>query len=132
MNFKLDENFGARAQEIFRELGHDADTVVSEGLGGATDNEIYRVRCEEGLCLVTLDLDFSDVVRFPPETAGGIVVIRCPRNPSLTLLERMVRQFLTAIGRQPSQLGEMTPAQSLWIVEVDRIRVHQSNTSAQS
>lgn len=38
--------------------------------------------------MVTLDLDFSDVTRFPPAQANGIVVIRVPRNPSLTLLQQ--------------------------------------------
>jgi len=126
MNFKLDENFGARTQHLFHEFGHQADTVVDEGLAGAPDHDIYLVCCEQGLCLVTLDLDFSDVVRYPPSQCGGIVVIRCPRNPSLGLLERMVRQFLLVIG-QTRQLGKMTPERQLWIVEVDRVRVHQSS-----
>jgi len=124
MKFKLDENFGTRTQAIFTEFGYSADTVLSEGLGGASDYDLYNVCREQGLCMVTLDLDFSDVVRFPPQATGGIIVVRCPRNPSLKLLERMVRQFLSMIGRQ-SQLGEMTPDRSLWIIEVDRIRVHQ-------
>ena len=124
MNFKLDENFGTRTQHIFRELGHNADSVIDEGLGGASDIALYQVCREHGLCLVTLDLDFSDVLRFPPQETGGIVVLRCPRNPSLSLLENMVRQFLSMIG-QRTQLGEITPEQQLWIVEVDRIRVHQ-------
>ena len=42
----------------------------------------------------SLDLDFADVTRFPPEKTGGIAVIRVPRNPTLPLLERLVRQFL--------------------------------------
>lgn len=86
----------------------------------------YDTCRENGLCLVTLDLDFSDVLRFPPQATGGIVVLRCPRNPSLTMLERMVRQFLMMIGKT-SQLGIMSPEHQLWIVEVDRVRVHQQS-----
>lgn len=56
--------------------------------------------------------------RFPPDQAGGIVVIRVPRNPSLTLLEQLVRQFLQA-------LSQMSAEKQLWIAEVDRIRIHQ-------
>lgn len=126
MNFKLDENFGTRTQRVFHELGHTADSVNDEGLGGASDKTLYQVCREQGLCLVTLDLDFSDVLRFPPQETGGIVVLRCPRNPSLRLLERMVRQFLAMIGRR-TQLGEITPERQLWIVEIDRIRVHQQS-----
>ena len=71
MNFKLDENFGTRTQRIFRELGHNADSVIDEGLGGASDIALYQVCREHGLCLVTLDLDFSDVLRFPPQGTGA-------------------------------------------------------------
>lgn len=124
MKFKLDENFGARTQNLFTEFGHDVHTVAQEGLGGATDSDLYSICRVENRCLVTLDLDFADVVRFPPRFVGGIVVIRCPRNPSLALLEQLVRSFLNALGK-PSSLGELSPIGRLWIVEVDRIRVHQ-------
>jgi predicted nuclease of predicted toxin-antitoxin system len=124
MKFKLDENFGVRTQSLFAEFGHDVETVSQEGLSGATDADLFRFCVDEGRCLVTLDLDFADVIRFPPQQAGGIVVLRCPRNPSLPLLERLVRSFLAGIGK-PTNLGELTPAGRLWIVELDRIRIHQ-------
>ncbi len=48
MNFKLDENFGTRTQHIFQELGHHADSVIAEGLGGASDKAPYDVCRENG------------------------------------------------------------------------------------
>jgi predicted nuclease of predicted toxin-antitoxin system len=123
MRFKLDENLGTRTQRIFKAAEHDVVTVRDESLEGATDQHLYRVCCEEGRCLVTLDLDFADVIRFPPQQAGGIVVIRVPRNPTLVLLERMVRRFLESLDR-------MSVEKRLWIVEVDRIRIHQTGESS--
>ncbi len=120
MKFKLDENFGTRALWVFEDAGHDAQTVRQESLQGASDRHLYEICCEEQRCLVTLDLDFANPMRFPPEEAGGIVVVRLRRNPSLALLERSVRQFLRALGHTPLQ-------KSLWIVEVGRIRIHQSD-----
>jgi predicted nuclease of predicted toxin-antitoxin system len=120
MKFKLDENFGTRTQHIFRESEHDVDSVRDESLQGTSDLRLYQVCCEEKHCLVTLDLDFADVTRFPPDKASGIVVIRVPRNPSLELMERLVRQFLQAAKRESVE-------NRLWIVEIDRIRVHQSS-----
>lgn len=118
MKFKLDENFGSRTQNIFREFDHDVHTVAEEQLSGASDVELYGICCDEQRCFITLDLDFADVVRFPPENSSGIVVIRVPRNPSLILLERLVRYFLNA-------LAEMQVENQLWIVELNRIRIHQ-------
>lgn len=121
MKFKLDENLGIRTQRLFRTAGHNAYTVYDEGLQGCADQRLYDVCCIEKCCLVTLDLDFADVTRFPPTETEGIVIIRVPRNPSLALLERLVRQFLQALAHMPVE-------KQLWIVEVGRIRVHQPET----
>ncbi|MFZ3091454.1 MAG: DUF5615 family PIN-like protein [Nitrospirota bacterium] len=121
MKFKLDENFGRRTQHIFRADGHDVQTVREEKLQGTSDHHLYEVCCAEQRCLVTLDMDFADIIRFPPAKAGGIVVIRVPKNPSLLLLEQLIHQFLQA-------LTQMSVKNKLWIVEVGRIRIHQSET----
>lgn len=83
MKFKLDENFGTRTQRIFRAAGHDVQTVRDEGLQGSSDQHLYDVCRFEQRCLVTLDLDFADTIRFQPVQGAGIAVIRLPRNPSL-------------------------------------------------
>lgn len=119
MKFKLDENFGARTQQIFRTSGYDVLTVRDQQLQGCSDQRLYEVCCAEHRCLVTLDLDFSDVLRFPPQEAHGIVVIRVPHNPTLSLLEKLIRQFLKS-------LETMSVERKLWIVETGRIRIHQA------
>jgi predicted nuclease of predicted toxin-antitoxin system len=119
MKFKLDENLGSRTQQLIRAAGHDVLTVRDQQLQGCTDQRLYEVCCAEQRCLITFDLDFSDVIRFPPEQGNGIVVIRIPQNPSLLLLEQRVRQFLKALESMPVE-------EKLWIVETGRIRVHQA------
>ncbi|MCC7201084.1 MAG: DUF5615 family PIN-like protein [Nitrospirae bacterium] len=121
MKFKLDENFGSRTQEIFRTEGHDVQTVRDEALQGCEDRHLYEVCCAEKRCFVTLDLDFADITRFSPSETSGIVVIRVPRNPTLALLEQLVRQFLNALSRMPVE-------KDLWIIEIGRIRVHQTES----
>ncbi len=124
MKFKLDENFGSRTQHLFQAYGHDVQTVRMQGLQGSSDEHLFEVCRVEQRCLVTLDLDFADVLRFPPSLTNGIVVIRLPRNPSLALLEQSVRQFLQT-------LAHMSIERRLWIVEPSRIRVHESETDIQ-
>lgn len=119
MKFKLDENFGTRTQSFFREAGHDVQTILQERLQGASDEQLYEICRTENRCLVTLDLDFANVIRFPPTELGGIIVIRLPHNPSLSTLEQLASQFLQALER-------MQVEHKLWIVELGRIRIHQS------
>jgi predicted nuclease of predicted toxin-antitoxin system len=118
MKFKLDENFGRRTLNIFRQSGFEIETVYDEGLQGKPDRLIYETCCKEKRCLITLDLDFSNIVRFPPEKSAGIVVLRLPHNPTLPELEKMILQFLRQISKTPIE-------NELWIVESNRIRIHQ-------
>ncbi|MCL5268141.1 MAG: DUF5615 family PIN-like protein [Bacteroidetes bacterium] len=119
MKLKLDENFGTRTQRLFRLANHDIQTVHDERIQSCPDEKLFNICCEEERCLVTLDLDFADVVRFPPDRTNGIAVFRVPQNPSLALLEQLVRDFLR-------MLGEIPIKKHLWIVEVGRTRIHQS------
>src|SRR5260370_42260377 len=70
----------------------------------------------EGRCLLSLDLDFADVVGFPPHKTAGIAVLRLPKGASLRLLEKFVSDLLSMLDVEH-------------IVEADRIRVHENNKS---
>ncbi len=118
MRFKLDENLGGRTVSLFVASNHDVETVRSENIAGCSDQDRYQRCVEERRCRITLDLDFCDVVRFPPCAASGIAIIRVPHNPTLPLLERLVGSFLAEIQNQPIE-------RRLWIVEPGRIRVHE-------
>ena len=41
MKIKLDENMPTALVQILSDLGHDVDTVPSEGLGGSTDSQVW-------------------------------------------------------------------------------------------
>jgi hypothetical protein len=79
MKLKRDENFDARFVPLLAAEGFDADTVPGEGLSGSQDETIYDTCRAVGRTLVTLDLDFSNPIRFPPADMEGIVVVRPPR-----------------------------------------------------
>lgn len=80
MKFKLDENFAGRTVRLFRERKLDVETVRDEELEGATDQTLFEACVQERRCLVTLDLNFSNVIRFPPKETTGIAVIRVPSS----------------------------------------------------
>lgn len=115
MRFKLDENLGRQAIELFLEAGHDIATVAEQELQGAADDHLINVCRDETRVLVTLDLDFSNVLRFPPETYMGIAVLRVSNPVELSSIHERIRILLE--GAKGEDL-----AGRLWIVEADRIR----------
>jgi predicted nuclease of predicted toxin-antitoxin system len=125
MRFKLDENIGSRSARLFPEAGHDVETVFEERLSGASDEVIFETCIREKRCLLTRDLDFADIVRFPPHEAPGIAVLRLPNSVSLSLMERSVSDLLSMLDAEPI-------AGRLWIVEPGRIRIHENTNSESS
>ncbi len=118
MKFKLDENLDPRAAAILRGAGHDTLTVADQHLQGAADANVFEVCQRERRCLVTLDLDFSNLLDFPPETSAGIVILRHPKP--------RVRSWLALTELLAVALQRDNPTGKLWIVEPGRIRIHQT------
>lgn len=118
VQFKLDENFGQAIQRLFLDRGHDCVTVRDEHLAGAPDDEVLRAARNEKRVLVTMDYDFSNVLRYPPQQTSGIVVINAPGRVSLPSLKNIVALMLNAISDERVR-GK------LWIVEPGRIREHE-------
>ena len=48
----------------------------------------------ESRCLITLDLDFADLLRFPPQQTAGIVVMRYPGRVTWAALELLTRNLV--------------------------------------
>lgn len=86
MRWKRDENLGRSVQDVFRSAGQDMATVRDEGLQGKPDDTVFGACKAEDRCLVTLDLDFSQVLRYPPDGAAGIIVLRPARGVTPAML----------------------------------------------
>ena len=117
MKIKFDENLGRRCVALLREAGHDVATVQQQ-LAGADDGRVMQACAVEKRCLVTLDLDFSNPLRFRPSDASGIAVIRLPARPGYDDLLAAVKTFIAALGSNDIE-GK------LWIVEKERIRIYR-------
>ncbi len=118
MKLKLDENIGRRGQDLLCRRGHDVATVYGQALRGAADDELFRLCAHEGRALITLDHDFCQVLRFPPERSAGIVVLELPPRATRHALLNRLREFLALLETRPLR-------KELWIVEPGRIRIHE-------
>lgn len=115
MKFKIDENLPVELVTLLGSAGHDVASVLSQGLGGATDSVVAE-RCQaEDRALLTLDVGFADIRRYPPESYPGLVVLRVRQHDTPYLLE-VVRRLLPNFSSEPL-------ASHLWIVEEGRLRI---------
>ncbi len=121
MKVKLDENLGEAGAAFLTASGVDVSTVAEQGLLSTPDEDVVRACAAEGRCLVTLDKDFSDPLRYPPRGFAGIIVVRLPGRFHLPLLERALALVLEA-----SKESDVTGR--LWIAEIDRVREYQERT----
>lgn len=116
---KLDENFGPYLAEIFTQAGHDAETVLGERLSGEPDEVIYEQCQLERRCIVTLDLDFANIIRFPAENTPGIIVVRPNRPITIEVMRSMSEKLVLA-------LEQNDPTGCLWILEPDKLRMRKA------
>ena len=71
--------------------------------GGRRDIEHYRLARQLGRTLVTLDRDYEDDRRFPPDESPGVIVFSAPD-------ERWLRQLLKQADRRDSSACDGAPA----------------------
>jgi predicted nuclease of predicted toxin-antitoxin system len=116
MRFLVDEDLPGSLVDLFARFGHEAVHVVDAGIRGAPDEVVAGFARERGMCLVTGDLDFSDVRSYPPREFCGIMVVRLPRNATSAVIATIVESFL---GRE--DLVAILPGK-LAVVEQGRAR----------
>lgn len=118
MKFKLDENIGRRGVELLVRAGHDVATVYNQGVSGIADEGLFALCQKEGRCLVTLDLDFANPLRFRPMESAGIAVLRLPRRLTRIDLLDGLRTLISGLSRE-----DITG--KLWIIQKGQIRTYQ-------
>ena len=118
MKIKLDENLGSLGVSLLEADGHDVRTIAEQQMSGANDQRIYEACRDESRVLVTLDRDFGETIRFPPEVTAGIVVLECKGRLSPTMILARLTELATLLRSRPID-------HELWIVEPGRVRIHE-------
>lgn len=84
-------------------------------MAGCNDDHVAKVCQSEGRTLVTLDLDFADLRRYPASDMCGVVVLRLVKQDRESVLTT-VRGIASLLLTEPL-LGR------LWIVDESSVRI---------
>jgi|SRR5579859_3963695 len=94
----VDEALPRTLAKLLRETGIQADHTIDVGLRGKSDDEVFAYAQEHGLALVTLDMDFANILHFPPESHQGIFVARYPDWISIATLLRSIVDAIRSVA----------------------------------
>ncbi|HVB27350.1 MAG TPA: DUF5615 family PIN-like protein [Mycobacteriales bacterium] len=108
----------APAALALRSAGFAAEDVRDVGLRGQSDEQVFDYAQAHDQVLVTADMGFANILRFPPGTHAGIVVLRVPGELPTSAANRELLRALTDLARE-----DLTGL--LVIVEVGRTRLHR-------
>lgn len=112
LRFLVDESLPRAVTRVLVGAGHDVPDGRDGGLRGAPDTAVMARAIAEGRFLVSADLDFSNVLAFPPGSHPGIAVLRVPDEWSpLRRAERVLSGLLDAgIENLPGAIVIIEPA----------------------
>jgi predicted nuclease of predicted toxin-antitoxin system len=115
MKLKLDENLSRHLKTALSSQGLDVVTVADENLLSKPDTVIASEAKREGRILLTLDVEFADLRKYPPGTHPGIILFR-PSSLGPLSVNRLITDFI-----QSTDLSKLESC--IAIVEPARVRV---------
>lgn len=119
IRYPLDADLPRSATLTLRSRGCEAADIRDLGLGDASDDTIHRYAVAHGYVIVTADKGFTSVLRFPPGTHPGIIVLRFPPYTAADKKVRIVTRWIVP-------LEEHDVTGNLLIIEPRGIRIRRA------
>lgn len=124
MKLKLDENLSRHLAPRLELLKHDVSTAAEEGLLSQPDTVVAKAANDEKRILLTLDVEFADLRKYPPGKHPGIILFRPGSFGPLT-----INQFVEKFSRE-TNFSDF--AGCVVIVEPARVRIRRPPLDTES
>lgn len=115
MKILLDENIPPVFVEKIKTIYPDSIDIYDINYSGKSDKQIYEYLMDHQYVLLTFDLDFADIRKFPPENVEGIIVLRFRNKKILNLMTNTISYL--------SKLNKLDYKGSLVIFQNSGIRI---------
>lgn len=118
MKFLIDEDMPRSTEGVLKAAGYNALDVRDCGLRGRGDDEIFEFAQQAGAVVLTGDVGFGNLHKFPLGTHHGIFIAHFPNEVSTVELNRQVVKALEI-------MTERDYAGNLIILEPGRVRIRK-------
>ena len=119
VKFKIDENISKTVAYLLNDNGHDAETVYFEKIAGIKDEDLIELCKSENRCLITLDSDFSDIKKYPPNKYCGIILLKVI-SQSKSEVNNLIKRIIPILNTE-------SIASKLWIVDNEKIKIRENS-----
>ena len=116
MHFLIDADCPRSIGQILQGSGHDV-TDIRDIDPAAPDSVVYKLIQRESYILITRDMDFSNILRYPVGKNFGIILLRLHLIPTEDIL-KIIQNVLTRLTHD-DLFGSLT------VVQRDRIRIRK-------
>lgn len=123
MKFFADHCVPEPIAEALEANNHEVVRLRSRLRTDAPDPEVIAEAEQLDAILLSLNGDFSDLIRYPPQAFGGIVTLQVKGRPEL--LKQLAQRLISYLKAHP---GRDHYRGKLLVVEVHRIRVRGNAT----
>lgn len=103
---------------LLKEHGYSVEDVRDLGLRGIKDEEILQFATKRQTVLLTADMGFANILRFPPGSYSGILVAHFPKEMSTTKINRQIIEGI-------KNLTDADVRGNLIIMEPGRLRIRK-------
>ena len=120
LKFLLDADMPRSSAEVLRALDIDVKDVRDLGMRYAKDSEIIAYAQRTGRVVITRDLDFGSILRYPDHP--GAIILRLPFEYTAKELNEVRKDFLSSVNETIIQ-------KAIIILELGRYRRRPQNIS---
>ena len=115
MKFLFDENISVKHAVELRANSYDAVSVLEVGLSGRSDGEIWKYCLKEKRIIVTLDSDFSNILKYQIRESSGVIRIKIKNIKEFEIRE--------ALSKCLSLIRNIRIENKLVVYEKNKIRI---------
>lgn len=116
--FVINEDMPRSTAKHLTMLGYDAKDVRDVGLRGAKDDEVFAFTQINEAALITGDLGFGNILRFPIGSHHGIVIAHFPNEVS-------TYEINSELEARLYEIEESSFKGSLIIIEPRKVRIRK-------